>query len=153
MKKREVIQMSSTEIRDFLVEKHSMTLATINKDGTPQLIAMWYGFFDDDSIGMWTFAKSQKIINLNRDNRVTCLVESGMSYDSLKGVQIKGRAELSYDKDNLIEIGSSIYLRYFGHLDEAGKAAVDKMANKRAAIKVVADQIISWDHSKLNGQY
>ncbi len=153
MNRRSIIKLTDNEISDYLNLSNSMTLGTINSDGTVNLVAMWYGFFNDGSLGMWTFSKSQKAVNLRRDPRVTCLVESGTTYDSLIGVEIKGIAELSEDKESLIEIGSSIYVRYFGELDENGRRSVETMSNKRISIRLLVDKIISWDHSKLAGKY
>ena len=153
MNRRKLIVMEDSEIETFLHERNSMTLATINLDGSPNLVAMWYGFYGDGSVGMWTFAKSQKAVNLSRDPRLTCLIETGDTYATVKGVEIKGRAELLKEQSAILEIGKSLYGRYFGELDDSGVKAVEKMSNKRVAIKVVVDKIISWDHSKLNGIY
>ncbi len=153
MNRRNLIKMDQDEIELFLNGRNSLTLGTINADGTPNLVAMWYGFFSDGSLGMWTFAKSQKVVNLRRDSRLTCLVETGSTYNTLAGVEIKGVADLSDEKTLVIEIGSSIYERYFGILDENGKKQVEIMSNKRVAIKVVPEKIISWDHAKLGGTY
>ena len=89
--RRAMIRMNDEEVRAFIDEGKSLQLATINKDGTPHLVAMWYGIVDG-RIVIETFEKSQKAVNLKRDPRVACLLESGTEYNELKGVQINGTA-------------------------------------------------------------
>src|SRR5579864_214987 len=104
MNRRDQIRMSDAEIRAFLEEQRTLQVATIGKDGWPHLVAMWYVLIDDQLV-FWTYAKSQKAVNLRRDARLTCLVESGVRYDELRGVQIKGRATLDDDRANVQRIG------------------------------------------------
>src|SRR5579859_7162440 len=93
MNRRDQIRMNDEEIRAFLEEQRTLQVATIDHDGFPHLVAMWYVLIDNE-IAFWTYAKSQKALNLRRDPRLTCLVETGTSYEQLRGVQIKGNAVL-----------------------------------------------------------
>src|SRR5437868_1899290 len=100
MSRRDQIRMSDEEIRSFLEEQRILQVATIDHDGWPHLVAMWYVLIQDQVV-FWTYAKSQKAINLRRDARLTCLVETGERYDELRGVQIKGRASISDDRETV----------------------------------------------------
>ncbi len=91
--RRAQIRMSEEEARAFLGGSHTMTLATLRPDGQPHLVAMWYGFLDGD-VAFWTYGKSQKVRNLRRDPRLTCLVESGRHYEELKGVSLEGTGDI-----------------------------------------------------------
>src|SRR6202158_6200226 len=110
MSRRDQIRMSDEEIRSFLQEQRTLQVATIDHDGWPHLIAMWYVLIDD-RIVFWTYARSQKTVNLRRDDRLTCLVETGVSYDQLRGVQIKGRAIINDDRETVQRIGEAIFER------------------------------------------
>ena len=109
MKRRNQIHMSDEEIRAFLDEQRTLQIATIDHDGWPHLVSMWYVVIEDRVV-FWTYAKSQKIINLRRDARLTCLVEAGESYSELRGVQIKGRAIISDDYEIAQYIASNLEL-------------------------------------------
>src|SRR5207253_5866924 len=85
MSKRKQIEMSDTEVAQFLNERHTMSVATNGRDSYPHLVAMWYGFLDGKP-AFWTYARSQKTRNLERDNRITCMIEDGDSYATLRGV-------------------------------------------------------------------
>src|SRR5439155_11047521 len=89
MNRRDQIRMTDEEIRAFLEEQRTLQVATIDHDGYPHLVAMWYILINDEIV-FWTYAKSQKAANLRRDNKLTCLVEAGEQYNELRGVQIKG---------------------------------------------------------------
>lgn len=153
MNRRDMIRMSDEEIRAFLEEQYTLEVATIDHDGWPHLVAMWYTLADD-RIVFWTYAKSQKAVNLRRDPRLTCLVETGTRYDELRGVQIKGRAILNNERETVQRIGELIYARYSGGtLNDATRQMVATQAAKRVLVFVEPVEIASWDHRKLGGGY
>ncbi|MFQ6327833.1 PPOX class F420-dependent oxidoreductase [Nocardia sp. CWNU-33] len=145
---RAQIVMSDTEITDFLERSRIATLATIGPKGTPHLTAMWYALIDGE-IWFETKAKSQKAVNLRRDPRVTCMVEAGQTYDTLRGVSIEGHAEIIDDADKLYAVGVSVWERYTGPYSEDVRPLVEQMLHKRVAVRVVPERLRSWDHRKL----
>lgn len=142
--------MSHDEVVAFLQQGHTMSVATLEPDGWPHLVAMWY-VLRDDAVHFWTYAKSRKAVNLRRDSRLTCLVEDGESYSELRGVAITGRGELITDTEQVAAIGLAIMQRYAPPGTEPGtlRAGVLAQAPKRVAVRVSADRIASWDHRKL----
>jgi PPOX class probable F420-dependent enzyme len=152
MKRRDVIRMSDAEVDAFLQGRHTMNVATINPDGTIHLVAMWYGFLDGKP-GFWTYGRSQKVLNLERNPQVTCLVESGDAYEELQGVELVGRAELVTDRDRIMAIGRSVFQRYIGPWSEQMQPYLDKTGAKRVGVLIDVDRTISWDHRKLGGTY
>jgi PPOX class probable F420-dependent enzyme len=152
MSRRDLIRMNDEEIRAFLEEQRILQVATIDHDGWPHLIAMWYVLLNDQ-ITFWTYAKSQKSVNLRRDNRLTCLVETGERYDELRGVQIKGRAIISDDRETIQQIGEVIVERYYGSMNDNTRRMVQAQAAKRVIVFVKPVEIVSWDHRKLDGSY
>jgi PPOX class probable F420-dependent enzyme len=145
---RAQIRMTDDEIESFVARSRTATMATIGPDGTPHLIAMWYAVVDGQ-IWFETKAKSQKVVNLRRDDRITVLIEDGHTYDKLRGVSIEGRAVISDDPDELLAVGISVWERYTGPYSEEVRPAVDAMMNKRVAVRVDPKRIRSWDHRKL----
>jgi PPOX class probable F420-dependent enzyme len=103
-KQRSQIEMSDAEVRDFLEQSRTATMATIGPDGMPHLVAMWFGLIDGE-VWFETKAKSQKVVNLRRDNRMTVMVEDGLTYDTLRGVALEGTAEVVEDPDALWALG------------------------------------------------
>jgi len=152
MSRRDQIRMTDEEIRAFLEEQRTLQVATIDHDGYPHLVAMWYVLINDE-IAFWTYAKSQKAVNLRRDPRLTCLVEAGQRYDELRGVQVKGKAVMSDDPATVLHLGEAIWVRYTGPLNENTRSMVEAQATKRVAIFVKPVEITSWDHRKLGGAY
>ena len=152
MSRRDQIRMNDEEIRAFLEEQRILQVATIDHDGWPHLVAMWYVLINDQIV-FWTYAKSQKAVNLRRDARLTCLVETGQRYDELRGVQIKGRAIISDDRETIQRIGEVIWERYTGSLNDNTRQMVVAQAAKRVVIFVKPVEIASWDHRKLGGGY
>lgn len=145
---RERIQMTTSEVAAFLDEPHKLQLATINRDGTPHLVTMYYAVFDG-RLGFWTYRTSQKARNLERDPRVTCLVETGEGYDQLRGVQINGTVERIEDADQIRTVGAAVYGRYVGELGGGLDDYLDQQAAKRWAYLVTPAKVATWDHRKL----
>jgi PPOX class probable F420-dependent enzyme len=151
--RRDVIRMSDAEIHDFLHGRRTMNVATHNHDGTIHLVAMWYGFYEGKP-AFETFAKSQKILNLTRDNRITVLVEDGDQYEKLRGVELVGTGRVVDDPEVIMEIARDVVRRYIGvEKPEDVDAIAAAMANKRSAVVIDAERIVSWDHDKLAGRY
>lgn len=154
MKRREQIQMTEQEIAQFLEQGRSLSVASINPDGAPHLVAMWYALTDDGKVAMWMYAKSQKALNLRRDPRLTCMLESGSAYEELRGVQIRGAATLIEETARVQAIGEAIYRRNAspdGALTDAQLQTIAAQAPKRIGVIVEPTTIASWDHSKLGG--
>lgn len=152
MSRRDQIRMSDAEIETFLSGRHTMNVASMNHDGTIHLVAMWYAVLDGDPV-FWTFGKSQKIKNLQRDPRITLLVESGEEYGELIGVELVGQATVLTDHDAIMEIGEAVYARYFGEVTDEVRPFVELTGAKRFGVRVKVDRVVSWDHKKLDGAY
>jgi PPOX class probable F420-dependent enzyme len=145
---RAQIEMSAEEIDAFLAEKHTMSMATVNRDGSIHLVAMWYGFLEGE-VAFETKAKSQKAVNVRRNPAITVMVEAGDTYEQLVGVQIQGRAEVVDDPERMFELGISVYERHVGPYCKDRRKYVEAMLNKRVVIKVHPERVASWDHRKL----
>jgi PPOX class probable F420-dependent enzyme len=152
MSRRDLIRMTDAEVTEFLHGRYTLNVATIGPAGRIHLVAMWYGFVDD-ALVFWTYGKSQKILNLQRDPRLTGLVETGDTYDQLRGVELVGRGEVIADRDVVRAVGESVWERYTGVVDDNARAALAAMGAKRVAVRFDVDTVVSWDHRKLAGTY
>lgn len=147
-KQRSQIVMTDDEIAEFVARSRTGTMATVGADAQPHLVAMWYGVIDGE-IWVETKVKSQKVVNIRRNPRVSFMIEDGMTYDSLRGVSFEGIAEIHDDPDTIFAVGVSVWERYNGPYTEELKPAVDMMMNKRVAVRIAANRVRSWDHRKL----
>ena len=157
MPRRDQIRMTDAEIRNFLRTHKTIILNSIGPDGVPHPMPMWFVSDDDLVVSMATFRGTQKIVNLQRDPRVSLLVESGREYSELKGVVIYGTAELSEDTDaiiaTLVAASQKETTKTDAEASTAMKEGMRKSASKRILIRVKPDRVVSWDHSKLGGTY
>lgn len=148
--KRAAVTMTEAEVREFLDAPRSMALATHGADGGIHQVAMWYGFVDD-RLAMTSFSRSQKVVNLRRDPRFSVLVEAGDTYATLRGVHMRGTAELLEDLDQVVAVVEAVGPRYA----RPGDLPADprRAAAGRVAILFDVTHTASWDHSKLGGGY
>jgi PPOX class probable F420-dependent enzyme len=145
--------MSDEEVRDFLAEKMVMQCATNGPRGLPHMVALWF-VADGDRLRSWTYAKSQKARNLERDPRATVGLEAGVQYHELRGVMFECDVELERDPAQVERFGLELFERYAeGGLNDDIRAMVAKQAQKRVSLTFVPTRIVSWDHRKLGGVY
>ena len=145
MNQRAAIAMSSEEVLAFLAQERVVTVATLGRDGWPHLMPLWFVVRDGELWG-WTYGKSQKVVNVERDARCTLQVEAGESYDQLRGVMIKANAVVHRDASLVTEIGNALSARYGD-----GSPVDARVASKRVALQFVEVAISSFDHRKLYG--
>lgn len=145
--------MTDEEMWTFIEAQKSLQVATINNDGSPHLTTLWFAVLDG-AIVFETFTRSQKIVNLTRDERIACLLEDGLEYEKLRGVQFNGVAELTDDPAEVERCATAVIQRNTPGLDDETAAEVGKaMARKRTMVVVRPDRIVTWDHTKLGGGY
>jgi PPOX class probable F420-dependent enzyme len=152
MTRRDAIQMTPDERDEFLQQTQTIVLSSIDSRGYPHSVAMWY-VIDNGRVLMTTYAKSQKALNIQRNPKVALMAESGVTYDTLKGVLIRGRAEVAHDVDACVQTLTRIHQKMTGAMPEGIEEALKQQARKRVLISVIPERVSSWDHSKLGGTY
>ena len=153
MSRREQIRLTSAEQTAFLHEQRVVVCATNGVRGWPHLMPLWY-VVRDGELWAWTYGKSQKIRNLERDPRATLQVEDGESYEELRGVMIEAQTELHGDLDTVSTLGAELMARYAGGDPTPEiEAAVRAQAGKRVALQFRPERVTTWDHRKLGGKY
>jgi general stress protein 26 len=152
--KRASITMTDAELAAYLEDQKILNIATIGPTGHPHLVAMWYVVMDG-KVTFWTFGKSQKIVNLRRDPKITGLIESGDTYDQLKGVELVGTGRIIEDYDTILSIGKAVGLKYNGEgaISDAALPFLEAQAKKRLGIQIDVERVVSWDHTKIGGGY
>jgi PPOX class probable F420-dependent enzyme len=153
--RRDQIRMTDAELAAFLDEQRTVIVATNGRDGWPHLMPLWY-VVRERELWSWTYARSQKVRNLERDERATWQVEAGTSYEQLRGVMVKARVELHREVATVEAFGVELFERYTGAspLPDAVAEMVRAQAPKRVAMRfVAAEPPVTWDHGKLGGMY
>jgi PPOX class probable F420-dependent enzyme len=145
---RSQIVMSDDEVATFIETHRTATMATVGPTGTPHLVAMWYAWLDG-TIWFETKAKSQKAVNLRRDDRLVVSIEDGLTYDTLRGVSLEGRGVIVEDPDTIWKVGVDVFERYTGPYTEEMRPFVEVMLRNRVVVRLDPERVRSWDHTKL----
>lgn len=156
---RKDITMTEPEMLEFLTSGHTLQVATIGGDGFPHVAPMWYTV-EDGKVAFRSFTKSQKMVNLRRNPKLTVLVEAGDGYSELQGVMIKGTATLIEDRAFVLAMYGKLAAKY----EMVGGARVElspdeleeafgRFAEKNTAVVVEPRRTVSWDHTKLGDAY
>jgi len=156
MSRRDQIRMTDDEVRDYLRDHKTVIINSIGPGGYPHPMPMWFALDDDGVVSMTTFRKSQKVLNIQRDPKVSLLAESGTEYAELRGVVIYGRATVIDDIDT---VKATLIAATVGDVPEDPKAreamdaVITNTASKRVCIRIQPERVVSWDHRKLGGVY
>jgi PPOX class probable F420-dependent enzyme len=151
--RRDQIKLTAEEQAAFLQERRVVICATNGVRGWPHLMPLWY-VIREGNLWAWTYAKSQKVRNLERDPRATLQIEAGDSYDQLRGVMIEAETEIHRDLEVVAGVGAALSVRYGGgDPGPEALAAVRAQGSKRVALHFVPRRVVTWDHRKLGGTY
>jgi PPOX class probable F420-dependent enzyme len=153
--RRDQITLSDAEQLELLESERVAIVTSNGPRGWPHSMPMWF-VLRDGVIWVWTYAKSQKVKNLERDPKATLLVETGTEYTELRGVMIESEAEIHRDPDVVFEFGKELTVRYAEGIDSIegdAAAALQAQAVKRVAISFPPKRTATWDHRKLGGTY
>jgi PPOX class probable F420-dependent enzyme len=155
MSRRDQIQMSDDDVRELLAEERIAVVSSLGPRGWPHSMPMWFVVRDGD-LWVWTYAKSQKVRNLERDPRATVLVETGHEYGELRGMMIEAEAEVHRDFETVIGFAEELTVRYaegISSVEGDAKKGLEAQAPKRVAIHFRPVRTATWDHRKLGGSY
>jgi PPOX class probable F420-dependent enzyme len=144
--------MSAEEVGAFLGEMMVMQCATNGPRGLPHMTPLWF-VGDAAELRGWTYAKSQKARNLERDPRATLGLEDGVQYQELRGVMFECEVGLERDPAAVERFGLELFARYAGELSDDIRAMVAQQAQKRVGLTFVPTRTVTWDHRKLHGAY
>ncbi|MDQ6880253.1 MAG: pyridoxamine 5'-phosphate oxidase family protein [Candidatus Dormibacteraeota bacterium] len=153
---RERIRMGPAELAAFLASESTMTVATIGPNSRPHLMPVHYYVDSEGRPATWTYAKSQKVRNLERDQRATLQVEAGHTYEELRGAMLEADVEIVRETDEVAEMGLLVVARYGGpdsattDLPDEARARVLAQAPKRVGLRFTVTRAVTWDHRKLN---
>jgi PPOX class probable F420-dependent enzyme len=150
--RRSQIEMSDDEVRGFVAEQMVMQCATVGPRGLPHMVPLWYVPEGIELVG-WTYAKSQKARNLERDPRATVGIEDGVQYHELRGVMFECDVEVERDAAQVEQNGLMLFERYAGELGPEIRDMVSSQAPKRVGLRFIPSRVVSWDHRKLGGVY
>ena len=155
MSRRDQITLSDEEQLELLEAERVAVVGSFGPRGWPHLMPLWY-VPRDGVVWIWTYAKSQKVRNLERDPRATLLIETGHEYGELRGVMIEAEAQLHHDEETKVAFAEELTVRYAEGIESVEGQASELLvaqAAKRVAISFDAKRTASWDHRKLGGTY
>jgi PPOX class probable F420-dependent enzyme len=139
--------MTKDEIKNFILQgTFTGKLGTINKDGTPHVVPIWFTVDGEDNIIFNTGDKSVKAKNIRRVNRVRLCVDDQTPLFSF--VTIDGIAEIISDEPNEVyKWAKIIAARYMGNnkSEEYGRrnSAEGELLVKIKPIRVIGEKDIA----------
>jgi PPOX class probable F420-dependent enzyme len=142
------IALSRMELDAMLRRTRTLYVATLNGDGSPHLVPMYFVVLTG-VVTFWSYRKSQKIVNLRRNPRISCLVEEGSHSAEVRAAQISGTGIIDVDPTFVTSVGRALHEKYVGPLSENDVLGIERNGAKRVAVRVSQEQIASWDHRKL----
>ena len=149
--KRGKIKMTDSEIAEFLDAPRAISVATNGRDGWPHIMPLWFVMRDGEPWA-WTYGKSQKVRNIERNPKATLVAEDGSAYNELRGVMLKSTAQIHDDLKTVLGVGEEVLMKYMspdGGVSDAMREGLKAQAAKRIALQFKVESTTSWDHRKL----
>ncbi len=153
--RRAAIALTDDEQRELIAQARILQVASLNADGRPHLVPMWFEMDDEGVIVFTTYGTSQKVVNLERDPRVTVLLEAGDAYNQLRGISIDARAEVVRDPQvtarTLALVGAKYGDRPRPPRPETppDESSLPSAAFKRVTVRIHPERTRTWDHRKM----
>jgi PPOX class probable F420-dependent enzyme len=135
------MSLDQAGIQRFLDAKHIALLATVQPDGAPLAMPMWF-LHDPATLTMISVDHLQKVRNLRRDPRVCVVAESANATGGEgRGVVVQGRAEFLADGPERRALVDRFHAKYPGLQGLWGGRA---MPPDRVMFRIVPGRVRSW---------
>lgn len=128
---------------ELLAARLIANLATLNRDGSIHLVAMWF-LWQDGAVLIPTSHSTRKVRNLRRDPRATVMIDDSRGGFDLRGVTTYGRAEV-VTGDDAVALNHAIHRKY---LEEAGlelEAVSSYLSSDDVTVRFIPERVSSWD--------
>src|ERR1044072_1992665 len=149
--RRTQIEMTDAELHAFLAEQLVMQFATVGPRGLPHMVPLWF-VADGTTLRGWTYAKSQKTKNLERDARATIGIEDGVQYHELRGGMLECAVELEREPERVQEFGRALFGRYAGEITPELDDMIAAQAQKRGGLTFRPKRTARWGHRRVGGR-
>jgi PPOX class probable F420-dependent enzyme len=134
------MDLGDPRIQGFLASREVAVLATLQADGAPLAMPMWF-LHGPTSLTMISVADTQKVRNLRRDPRVSVVAEAVSGSGEIRGVIVQGRIEFLSDGPERRALIDRFHEKY-RRLEKlwSGKA----MPPNRVMFTIVPSRVRSW---------
>jgi len=142
------IAMTAAEVDEFLTAERTCRVATAGRDGRPHVVPLWF-VWDGESLWLSSLVRSQRWTDLMRDPRVAVIVDAGVEYNELRGVELSGAVAGVGDVPRTATLDPVVA--------EPERLFADKYAGgvqvppdgRHAWLRLTPDKLVSWDFHKL----
>ena len=132
--------LEDPSIRKFLATKEVAVLATVQPDGSPLAMPMWF-LHDAATLTMISVEGTQKVRNLRRDPRVCVVAEAGGGGEDIRGVTVLGRAEFLADGPERRALAERFHAKYPRLASLWGGRT---MPANRVMFRIAPERVKSW---------
>jgi hypothetical protein len=142
------IAMTPEELDAFLAAERTCRVSTVGHDGAPHTSALWF-VWDGAALWLNSIVKSQRWTDLNRDPRVSVIIDTGHGFGELRGVELIGQVAVIGEVPRTGDPGAADLLaepeRLFGEKYGNGKFHYD---GRHAWLRLTPNKLVSWDFRK-----
>lgn len=144
------LMMTDAERDTYLAQQRTCRVATVSPEGMPHVGALWF-VWDGASLWLYSLTRSLRWAQLRRDPRVAVVVDDGVEYGELRGVELSGEASFvggiprTGEECAELEAPERLFAaKYFG---------LDSLPHdgRHAWFRLTPRTVRSWDFRKLSG--
>ena len=135
------VTLAEPRIQRFLGTKDVVVLATLQRDGAPLAMPMWF-LPDAEGLVMISVADTQKVRNLRRDPRVCVVAESVSASGAICGVTVQGHTEFLPDGPERQTLIARLLTKYDPRLERLWNGRA--MPANRVMFRITPARVRSW---------
>lgn len=145
------IAMTGGEVDAFLDDERTCRIATVGSDGAPHVVPLWF-VWDGEHVWLNSLVRSQRWTDLERDPRVSLVVDAGVDFAELRGVEVSGTARVVGEVPRQGQPGpdvADVERLFAAKYSPNGEFTVD---GRHAWLRIDVEKLVSWDFRKAAAQ-
>jgi Pyridoxamine 5'-phosphate oxidase len=135
--------LSDQLVAELLGARLIAKLATLDRNGSIHLVAMWF-LHEDGALLIPTSSATRKIRNLERNPRSTVMIDDSRGGFDLRGVTLVGRAEILGGERARV-LNRRVHLKYVTPDGLALERVRDYLATDDVTIAFRPERVSSWN--------
>ena len=129
--------------RDFIRSQKILRLATIDSQGNPHIVPVWYDYINR-KFYIGTNTRTTKARNVKKNPRVSFCVDEGIKSPDIFGIMGIGRAKLVLENRRVKQVAKKILGRYFKSLNN--KSAQELLDDTDCIIEITPTKLTNWKY-------
>lgn len=139
--------MESAEVDAFLNTERVCRLACISVAGLPHVSPLWF-VWDGSELWLNSTVRSQRWRDLERDPRVSVVVDGGVEFNELRGVELSGEVQIASEVPRTSAPRAELAAVERLYAEKYSGTSLFEADGRHAWLRLTPTRLVSWDFRK-----